>query len=260
MHRVRFIHWNTAEADEMANKLKAAGYNVSYQPVKGPADLHALREHPPDAVIIDLSRIPSHGRDVALAIRHYKATRHIPLIFVGGDPGKVVRIKKLLPDAAYTSWDKILGSLKRAIAHPPAHPVAPKSLLEGYSGTPLPKKLGIKANSKVALVNAPGDFEKTLGDLPEDVTFHRQARGQCDLIIWFTTSLKELEQRAERMADRVGKGGLWIVWPKKASKMAADISQIDVRRIGLSVGLVDYKVCAVDQTWSGLKFSRRKSK
>ncbi len=256
--RVRLIHWNAAEAKEKAAKLRSAGYEVFGEELDSSA-LRLLRENPPDVVVIDLSRLPSQGRDVALGIRKFKTTRHVPVVFVEGDPEKVARVKKSLPDAVYATWHRIRGSIKHAIAHPPADPIVPQSNLAGYSGTPLPKKLGIKKDSVVALVGAPRDLEKTLGELPDGAVLRRQARGRCDLIIWFTRSRKDLERRIKRMGALAGPGGLWIVWPKKTSGIVSDLSQTVVREIGLASGLVDYKVCAIDTAWSGLRFARRKT-
>jgi CheY-like chemotaxis protein len=257
MHRVRLIHWNAAEAEERADRLRSAGYEVVHEALDA-AGLRRLREDPPSAVVIDLSRMPSQGRDVALGIRKTKATRFVPLVFVDGDPAKVARIKEILPDAVYTTWSQIQGSLKRAISHPPADPVVPRTLFDGYAGTPLPKKLGIKAHSVVALVDAPEGFEETLGELPEGVVLRRQARGRRDVTLWFTTSREDLDRRIGQMSAFAAKGGLWIAWPKKSSGAATDLSQGIVRAAGLAVGLVDFKVCAIDATWSGLRFTRRK--
>ncbi|MBI3662706.1 MAG: DUF3052 family protein [Acidobacteria bacterium] len=209
-------------------------------------------------MVIDLARLPSHGRDVGLGVRQSKATRRVPIVFVGGEPEKVARVKTLLPDAAFTSWNKIRSALKRAIAHPPENPVRPDSLLAGYSGTPLPKKLGIKANSAVALEGAPDGFRKTLGELPEGVELQEETRSPCDIILWFLRSREELQHGMKSMAARTGEGRLWIIWPKKASGVETDVTQNDVRAIGMAAGLVDFKVCAVDATWSGLAFTRRK--
>jgi len=260
VQRIYLIHWNVEEAKEKISLLQTAGYSVSFEPFKGPITLRKWRENPPDAFVIDLNRLPSYGRDVGISVRHYKTTRHVPIVFVGGESEKVKRITQLLPDAVFTSWKDIRKILKQAIAHPPVNPVKPKSLLAGYSGTPLPKKLGIKINSKVGLVDAPQDFEKTLGKLPDGVVLSKKTDRSPDLIIWFTRSRKNLEQRIERIKAEIGKDGLWIVWPKKASKLSSDLTQAGVREVGLASGLVDYKVCAVDETWSGLRFTRRKSK
>ncbi len=259
MKRVRLIHWKADEAAERARALRQAGYHVAHGPVD-PAGLQQLRDNPPAAVIIDLSRRPSLGRDIALALRHYKGTRRVPLVLANGDPDKLKRIKSLLPDATYTTWNRIRSSLKRAIANPPVDPVVPASSMAGYSGTPLVKKLGIKPQSQVALVGASPNFERTLGVLPEGTKLRRQARGRCDMIIWFAKSRSDLQKRVAGFGELAGSGGLWIAWPKKTSGAATDLSANLVRKAGLAAGLVDYKICAIDETWSGLRFARRKIK
>jgi len=254
---VYLIHWKAAQAPERLRRIRAAGYEATYEELMGPDPLRRLKSDPPAAIVIDLTRLPSHGREVALALRQRRSTRYVPLVFVEGDPEKVARIRTLLPDAVYTSWSRIRSSLKRAIAHPVAEPRVPKSVLEGYSGTPLPKKLGIKPGAAVALVDAPPRFEKTLGPLPDGVTFGKDRRGSADLILWFVRSRADLARGIRRMAARIDGNALWVIWPKKAGALASDVGETDVREAGLAAGLVDYKVCAVDATWSGLKFARR---
>ena len=260
MNHVRLIHWNAAEAQERALRLQACGYEVDFTPLDGPAAVRRLRDDPPAAVVIDLSRLPSHGRDVGLALRKSKLTRHLPLVFVEGNAERTARVRQLLPDAVYATWERIAGWLQKAISHPPADPVIPSSVMAGYSDTPLPKKLGIREDSVVVLVGAPQGFEQTLGKLPAGASLRKQARGTCDLVIWFTNSSEKLQQRIGRMAAMAGKDGLWIVWPKKSSGVDSDLSQPVVRKVGLASGLVDYKVCAIDQVWTGLRFARRKKK
>jgi CheY-like chemotaxis protein len=259
MQRIRLIHWHEAESAAKADRLRDAGYDVDYQPADKPEAFHKnLGATPPQAVVIDLSRLPSHGREVALRLRQYKPTRHIPLVFVEGDPEKVARIQQILPDAVYTTWGRIRGSLKRAIARPLQNPRVPAAAREGYSGTPLPKKLGIKNQSRVALVNAPPDFENTLGDLPEGATVTRKKGAPSDLTLWFVRSRQDLQRGIRPVAGAAKAAGLWIIWPKKTSALASDISETDVRETALATGLVDFKVCAVDATWSGLRFSQKK--
>ena len=101
----------------------------------------------------------------------------------------------------------------------------------------------------VLLIDSPEAFETTLGKLPEGVVLRKQARGQCNLIIWFVKSRNALEKRINRLGALVGDGGLWIAWPKKASGVVTDLTQNDVRQTGLVAGLVDYRVCAIDSTW-----------
>jgi CheY-like chemotaxis protein len=261
IRRVRLIHWKAAEADDGIDRLRKAGYRVDHDDLDGPGNARAIAKSPPDVVVIDLSRLPSHGRETAMFLRQRKATRHIPVVFAGGDPGKVERTRKALPDAIYTPWSRIRSALKRALARPPVDPVVPPSVMAGYSDTPLPKKLGIKKGSVVALSGAPKGFETTLGRLPNGVTIRRRVRGRCDRVLWFVKRRKDLVRGVERMGGALSeKGGLWIAWPKKASGEATDLTQADVRRIGLASGLVDYKICAIDSTWSGLLFARRRGK
>ncbi|MEP7336159.1 MAG: hypothetical protein ABI977_00215 [Acidobacteriota bacterium] len=259
MARVRLIHWKAEEAAERIETLRAAGYEVEYEMLDGDG-YRALRNNPPAAFVIDLTRLPSHGMEIGTGLRGFKATRHTPLVFVEGEPQKIERIKQILPDAIYTTWSKIRSALKAAIAKPPANPVKPESNLAGYSGTPLPKKLGIKPDSTVALINSPRNFETTLGELPEGVKFMTEAKGNPELIVWFIRMRIELLERIIEMRNLTGNGGLWIAWPKKASGVASDLTENIVRDTGLAVGLVDYKVCAIDATWSGLKFAVRKAK
>jgi hypothetical protein len=255
---VRLIHWNAAEAEERTRQLRNAGYTVDASPFDGPASLRTLRASPPAAVVIDLGRLPSQGRDLGLALRVSATTRLVPLIFVDGTRDKVARVREALPDAVYTSWEEIGPALVQALARPPEAVRVPTSALAGYSGTPLPKKLDIRAGSVVVLAGAPAGFEETLGPLPEDVRLVRRNRGRRDLTIWFVRSRAELERGVEAMTEHAGGGGLWIAWPKKAGGIASDLAEGFVRQAGLDAGLVDFKVCAIDAAWSGLRFSRRR--
>jgi hypothetical protein len=128
----------------------------------------------------------------------------------------------------------------------------------GYSGTPLPKKLGIKEGSRLALLGAPDGFDRTLGALPSGVEVRTQARGRFDVLVFFTARAAELERRfSVLMRALEPDGGLWIAWPKKASGVATDLTFEVVQPIGLDAGLVDNKVCAIDEVWSGLRFVYR---
>lgn len=225
MSRVRLVHWNEAEAKERAKLLRAAGYDAAFQLPAGPAFLRELRERPYAAVVIDLSRLPSHGRELAMSIRVRKSTRHLPLVFLGGDAEKVERIRGLLPDATYTEWSRVRTALRHAIAHPPAAPVAPASMLAAYAGTPLVKKLGIKPKSVVALVGAPAGFSKTLGTLPAGARLSTNSSRGCDLALWFTRTQRELERGVRPLAARTGAAPLWILWPKKKSSVGAGSSR-----------------------------------
>ncbi|MCA1826671.1 MAG: hypothetical protein ABR567_19375 [Myxococcales bacterium] len=120
--------------------------------------------------------------------------------------------------------------------------------MAGYSGTPLPQKLGIKDGARVRLAGAPDGFARTIGVVP-------RSRGEADVIVLFTRSASELKKNFGRMRKSLHPdGGLWVAWPKKASGVPTDLDESVVRRVGLATGLVDNKVCAIDHTWSGLRF------
>ena len=128
----------------------------------------------------------------------------------------------------------------------------------GYSGTPLPRKLGIAQGARLAVVSAPDGFDRTLGRLPDGVLVRRQARGYLDVIVFFVTRRAELTRRFPAMARSLEPdGGLWVAWPKKTSGVATDLVFEAVQTVGLDAGLVDNKVCAIDDTWSGLRFVYR---
>ena len=130
--------------------------------------------------------------------------------------------------------------------------------MAGYSGTPLAKKIGIKEGSRIALVNAPKDFHSVLGELPEKVTFLKPLSKSLDIILFFVTTERALAKDFAKLSARLAANGMiWIAWPKKSSGVATDLSFERVQRIGLDAGLVDVKICAVDETWSGLKFVYR---
>jgi hypothetical protein len=131
----------------------------------------------------------------------------------------------------------------------------------GYSATPLPKKLGIKEGHRLAVTGAPDDFRITLGELPEGVTVMTRptAGSDADVIVAFFSERSAFEQRLPKLMEALGvDGGLWIAWPKRASEVETDITEDTLREVGLPLGLVDNKVCAIDETWSGLRLVFRK--
>ncbi|HXQ37505.1 MAG TPA: hypothetical protein VN843_26070 [Anaerolineales bacterium] len=130
--------------------------------------------------------------------------------------------------------------------------------MAGYSGTPLAKKIGIKEGSRIALVNAPNDFQFDPKDLPDNVEFAKQPAKALDIILFIVTTERSLAKDFGKLAARLTTNGMiWIAWPKKSAGVATDLSFERVQRIGLDAGLVDVKICAVDETWSGLKFVYR---
>ena len=129
----------------------------------------------------------------------------------------------------------------------------------GYSGTPLPRKLGVKEGARVAWLGAPDGFDALLGELPRGVTVLRSLRRPLDLLVQFTTSRAQLARRLPALRDAIFPAGVaWIAWPKRSSGVDTDVTEDVVRELALPLGLVDVKVAAIDATWSGLKLVVRK--
>ncbi|MGH9202933.1 MAG: hypothetical protein ACRD2A_17040, partial [Vicinamibacterales bacterium] len=192
----------------------------------------------------------------ALSLRGGNDTRHIPIVFVDGDPAKVANIKSLLPDATYTTWGRLGAALPKAIARPVTAPVVPPSSI--FSGKPTVQKLGVKPRARVCLLGAPKGFATSLEPLPPRVTFTARPEAKCELFLVFVRSQRELAAQfvaARRVIDRQP---MWIIWPKKASGIKSDVDGNVVREMGLAGGWVDYKVCSVDDIWSGYAFKRRR--
>lgn len=257
--RVRLVHWKEGELPERVRRLEDDGFAVDAAVPGTSIGVKQLREDPPIAFVIDLGRLPSHGREVAVAVRGSRALRSIPIVFVGGLTEKVEAVRALLPDAGYATWDEIGAALRDAIAHPPSDPVVPASDSGPRSGKPLAQKLGVKSGTTIALVDPPEGIEDTLAPLPEGVTLRRGNRGARDMTIWFVTDRKGFERRFTAVAEAVADGTLWMAWPKRSSGVETDLSEDVIRDHAVANGLVDTKVCAIDETWSGLRLTYRRA-
>jgi CheY-like chemotaxis protein len=255
MSRLRLIHWNGPEGRERQLRLASLGHHADFEDADGPALMRLLRSSPPDAFLIDLSRLPSHGREIAMWLRSTKATRHIPIIFVDGDPAKVAKIKHVLPDATFTSWTRLNTAIPKALSRPVLHPVTPPSSIA--SGKPVGEKLGLKPGLRVCLVSAPPGFGELLAPLPDGAALTARATGDCDLFVVFVRARRELMMQLGTMLPLVTRQTVWVAWPKKASGVKSELDGNVVRQTGLASGWVDFKICAIDATWSGLAFKRR---
>jgi DNA-binding NarL/FixJ family response regulator len=167
VRRIRLIHWKLEQAEGLIERLQTSGFEVCAETSAGQGFLRDLADAQPDAVVIDLSRLPSQGRDMGILIRNRKSTRHIPLVFAGGDADKVLRIQEFLSDATYASWEEMDAVLSSVIGHPLENPIVPGSSFAAYADRTLVDKLGIKTDAAVGLIDAPAGFGETLGKLPE---------------------------------------------------------------------------------------------
>lgn len=256
---MRLVSWKADLARDRARLLEKAGFRVDATPLIPSGGIGQFRANLPDVTLIDLDRLPSHGREVAVALRRGKSTRLIPIVFAGGAEEKVERIRQELPDAFFTSWKQAAQVLRTALKNAPADPVQPPAHMERYAGSSLVKKLGFRPKMKVALLAASEGFEEKLAELPDGVEIQDRMTRSTELTLWFVRSRMELETETEYIGARLPQGtSLWIIHPKQSGRYTTDFNQNDVRAVGLAAGLVDYKVCAVDEDWSGLKFARKK--
>jgi CheY-like chemotaxis protein len=253
--RIVLIHWDAEERRVRAKTLAALGYDVDDRPF-GAESLRSIKQVPPSAFIIDLTRAPGQGRDAAMALRQTRALCRVPLIFAGGATEKVVNIKRQLPDAAYVSWSDIDQALLAALSGPRVE-AERRSAFDGYAGRPLADKLGIRGGTMVVLLGAPEGFEADLGPLPRGATITRIPTNHLALVLWFVKSRAELQEGLDDRARDLNMKRLWIIWPKKGSTLSSDLTQEAVRKEALARGLIDFKIASIGSEWTGLQFSRR---
>jgi hypothetical protein len=252
MPRVRLIHWKASEAAALLANLRAAGHVVDYDAELSSGGYRAIRESPPDAFAIDLSRLPSHGREVATFFRGRKATRHIPIVFVGGAPEKVDAIRKLLPDAVYTPPGRLLSALRAALANRPASPVVPAQMMARHASRSAAQKLGIRKGSTAALIDPPPNYGSVIGELPAGSALDEMAEQTRPITLWFVHDSAACLEALPGMRKLAARTKLWMLWRKGSS-----VTQRFLRESASAVGLVDYKICSVDAKWSAMLFARR---
>jgi len=257
MRRVRLFHWKSKEAEVLVAKLRAAGFEAVHRAETQSPSVRELKESGAVAVVIDLSRLPSHGKYVGAWVRGAKSTRHIPLVFVGGEAEKVAAIKKQIPDAVYSSIAGVGAALKKAIAQPPRDPVVPRQMMETAPGRTAAQKMGIREGSTVGLIDPPADYLKVLGVLPQGVVLEEDSRRVCPLTVWFVHDPGEYEAALPSRRLLAARSRLWIVWQKGRRD---GLNGNFVREAALAMGLVDYKICSLDGVWTGMVFAVKKAR
>jgi hypothetical protein len=258
METVRLISSHPKIA-ERAALLERKGVRVDASPLeKVSSVVGEMAKLNPAALVLDLDKTPSRGREIAIALRTSKAARHIPILFAGGLPEKVDRIRAEIPDVYFAEWKDATRRLDEVLKQPQGMP-APVPHRD-FSATPLPKKLGVRARMRVALLGAPDGFEEVLGDLPDGALLGNRITAQTELALCFVRSWAELSGTVDVLAAQLPIGAsVWIVYPKRVSRQASDLNENVVRDAGLGAGLVDYKVCSIDSAWSALKFAHRRN-
>jgi hypothetical protein len=253
--RVLVIHRKPAIAVERARRLCCEGLDAAAYPALGPRAFREIRANPPDAIVIDLTELPSYGRTMGVLLREQKGTRNIPLVFLKGDPEKVARVREVLPDAVFATWPKAAPVILRAIEGAPAEGAAPN-----VAATPLVKKLRIAVDSAVAILEAPENIRAILGPLPKGVQIVTKM-ADADLALLFVKSAAALSRALPRLAAQMTRGRtLWICWPKRTSSMPCDLTLTVIREMVRPYDLVDSKLCAIDATWSATAITRRRQR
>jgi len=260
MRRIRLVHWKPEEASPIAETLKSAGFEVDFDGKAAPELLRAVRSFPPGAIVIDLSRLPSHGREVATALRGNKHTRQIPILFLDGDPAKVAVVREKLPDAAYCERARLVAALRKCIKEATKDPVVPMQMMDRYATRTTAQKLGIVTGSKVAVMDAPRDYVRVIGALPDAVEFDEESWNGCAVTLWFVEEPEAFLAALPKMRRAAAVSKLWVAWPKKAARKDSLLNETIIRDMGIAHGLVDYKVCSVNETWSGLCFALKKAR
>ena len=251
MPRVALLHWKSAEAAPYTEALAAAGHHVVH--VDNVASWRSLRDNLPETDVIHLGRLPSHGREVGVALRSSGKTRHVPIVFVDGEAEKVAAIKAVLPDAEFTTLSKLGAAVKRALRNPPTSPVKPVSMMDRFSHRTAAQKLGAKDGSSIGVIDPPDDYERIVGGLPDRVSFVENKPG--DVTLWFIHGPTELQRALPKMARIAASTKLWALWRKGGVDGVTDNA---IREGAISVGMVDYKVCSVNQSWSGYALAAKK--
>jgi hypothetical protein len=251
--RVRVFHWRAEEAGPLIDAVRSAGYSVDYPNARGLAPpFRTLRDSPPHAIVIDLTRLPAHGRNQAVAIRGQEPVRRIPLVFVDGDPAKVAKIRAELPDAIYTTRVKIGAALKRA--KPPANPASPP-----YSKRTTAQKLLIQERMGVAVIDAPFGYAQAVGPLPTGAWFEEEPGGALPVTLWFVRDPETYLGLLPRIRTLAAKTRLWIVYARQgvARKGRSEgVSALFVLDAARAVGLSPYKSCSINDSWGALLVGR----
>lgn len=258
MARIRLLHWKSSEAAAYIEPLEAVGHQVDYDEEFRSALMRRWRESPPDAFVIDLSRLPSHGREIATALRQSRATRQIPIIFCEGAEDKIAKVRSELPDATYCTRATLKRALREALKTRLNAPVVPRQMMDRYAGRTAAQKLGIKEGSTVALIGAPKDYQKIIGDIPNNVEVSENFSVNADVTLCFIQDVEALQRQLSELRRHASATKLWILWRKGGSAVRGEVTEQLVREHGIDLGLVDYKVCSVNNIWSALLFATKR--
>jgi hypothetical protein len=254
MARVRIVHWKAEEAQPLIDACRKCGADVEYDAVDFPALAKRIREKPPDIIVFDLMFRPSHSRESAAYLRRTKYARRIPFLFVDGEPGKVETLRALLPDAICVSRRQLGKAIRQASKE--FTPILPPTMEERYATRTVAQKLGIKEGIEAGVIDPPRNYSAVIGELPAKAELIEDPESIQSITLWFVTDVRACRAGILRMHSIASRTKLWILWRKGMNDGLTDKL---VREIANEAGLVDYKICALHEQWSGMAFAQRKS-
>ncbi|MDX2269717.1 MAG: hypothetical protein NW208_16575 [Bryobacter sp.] len=243
MARVLLFHWKEEEAEERVDRLRSWGHAVAWRGMRGKEEVRvtSARQFGAEVVVFDLSRMPVYSKYQAELIRKAKSTAHIPFVFVEGQAEKVKELKAIYPGEKFTKWGRLEAVLK---AMKPG--VLPRALPEQTKPErQLWQKLGMKDGMRVWLGEAPQGFERALGQYPETVEFVEGAQA-AKLYLQFLEDMGSPGEALEQIVQQARQAPVWVFYAKGVLKMN------DLRNLLLDAGLVDYKICSVNERWAGI--------
>jgi hypothetical protein len=251
--RVGLVHWKAEEARPLIERLERAGYDVHYGDEKKPLRVSELKKLDPWAAVVDLTRLPSQGKYWAAELRE-SSLRHLPILFVDGDAQRVERVRAAIPDAEYVSVDELVAALMKV--EPVAHPVQPERMMASTRSAAL--KMGVKASTRVGVYDAPRGYAKVIGELPSGAVLEESPAEIAPVSVWFVRDAEAYLAGLRAMKKIAAKSKLWVVYPKQKKGATQGITQFTLREAAIEIGLVDYKICRVDETWTGMAFAVKK--
>jgi len=246
------ISWNVKAAAERKQLLQGQGFRVDPVLSRSTGMVGKLTAAAPLALVIDLDSKPAYGREVAIYLRNSASVRHLPMVFAGGVPEKIARVRAEIPDAVYCGWDEVQAGINRAITAPPVRPVRPRARGEAVpSGSVLARKLDLRPETRVSIQGDVIGLGKRLG-----LEYEERISGETGMAIVVVRTEQDLDAAFDYATGQLpAKAGLWIVYPKRSGRLKTDFSQKDLLAMGAVHGLTGYKTCAIDADWSGLKFA-----
>lgn len=248
--RALLLHWKEAELAGLSSQLSGSGFEVeAYVPVPGEGLKGLVARNRPDLLLVCLDRLPSHGHAVADHFRKRKDARMIPIVFVGGAPDKVEKIRAAMPGCWFTGWGTAVETMQQAISG--SAPPAPKVKSQQPPPRGLYEKLGLKADSEVAVLGAPADLYRLVPDLPFEVFEVDQPGPRTDVTLWFLRSMDEADDGFSWIAARMSRPRIWTFY-RRGSKSGMNWGLISER--AAAVGLAQYKILRFDDEWTGVAF------